>query len=85
MKEIPPLPKVSQRVQLPADFVQEAESDAKRVGLSLPTLLGLSARRGWRATVESIVCADPLDDAARAGLGLNPAGTVKPNRRKGGV
>lgn len=85
MKTPPPLPKVSQRVQLPADFITEAESDAKRIGLSLPTLLGLSARRGWRATLQSIVCADPLDDAARAGLGLKPAAAIPANRRKGGA
>lgn len=85
MKEIPPVEKISQRVQLPAEFVTEAASDAQRVGLSFPILLGLAARRGWKATLQSIICADPLDDAARAGLGLKPAASVPTNRRKGGV
>jgi hypothetical protein len=35
--------------------------------------------------LERAVVLDPLDDAARAGLGLKPAGTVKANRRKGGA
>lgn len=85
VKEIPPVEKISQRVQLPAEFITEAESDARRVGLSLPTLLGLAARRGWKPTLQSIICADPLDDAARAGLGLKPAASVPANRRKGGA
>lgn len=34
---------------------------------------------------EFTVASDPLDDAARAGLGLKPAASVKPNRRKGGA
>lgn len=35
--------------------------------------------------LERAVVLDPLSDKDRAGLGLKPAASVKPNRRKGGV
>jgi hypothetical protein len=76
-----PPEKVSQRVQLPADFLKSAESDAARVGLSLPTLLGLSARRAWRETVDAFN-AVPHSDAERALLGL-PTGPRRENRKRG--
>ena len=73
--------KLSQRVQLPADFLTQAEADAVRVGLSLPTLLGLAARRAWQATVESFI-GEPMPAAARAAVGL-PTAPRRVNRRKG--
>ena len=84
MKPILPPNKLSQRVQLPAEFIQSAEADAQRVGLSLPALLGLSARRGWQATIQ-ILGVEPMSAADRATLGLKPAGSLRPNRRKGGA
>ena len=46
-----------------------------RVGLSLPTLLGLAARRAWQATVESFI-GEPMPAAARAAVGLPTAPTA---------
>ena len=68
-------------MQLPADFLTQAEADAVRVGLSLPTLLGLAARRAWQATIESFI-GEPMQTAARKGLGLTP-GPRPVNRKKG--
>ena len=88
---IPPR-KLSQRVQLPADFLTQAEADAVRVGLSLPTLLGFAARRAWQATVDSFIgepmrLPDPLrleprTAAERTALGL-ANGPRRENRKRG--
>ena len=70
-------------MQLPADFLTQAEAEAVRVGLSLPTLLGIAARRAWQATVDSFI-GEPMQSAARKGLG-QPTGPRPVNRKKGGA
>ena len=70
-------------MQLPADFLTQAEADAVRVGLSLPTLLGFAARRAWQATVDTFI-GEPMQPAARQALGL-ATGPRPVTRKKGGA
>jgi len=60
---------ISQRCNLPGNFVIEARRQAEELGLSLSDTLGLAARRGWRATLAALNPANPIMDevdAARA-------------------
>ena len=56
-KPTPPTTKLQQRISLPAAFVLEADSDCKRIGLSLPIALGLAARQHWPLFLRSFVIA----------------------------
>ena len=75
--------------RLPGTAFDLLAQEAIRQCRPLPTII-IGAARAFaslpaKAREDFTIAADPLDDAARAGLGLKPAGTVKPNRRKGGA
>lgn len=84
-----PTPSPSIVCRLPRTAFDLLSEEAIRQCRPLPTIINGAARAFTSlppAEREAFtVAADPLDDAARAGLGLKPAATVKPNRRKGGA